>query len=125
MARTTPLVEDNIFKYYDVYEEEITITFDISQEPDAWQEMLETLTKFRVIHRTKQGFKLSYSAYKKRQVSKVVTKSGVKDHLHGDFWIAHKRVNKKLRRKYIGKNANVTPEKLTEVAVEICQGRIV
>jgi hypothetical protein len=45
---------------------------------------------------------------------------GSSDEYHS-YWYAHKRIDDKLRRRYIGKAENVTLAKLERVAMELAQ----
>ena len=118
MARTTPLVEDSILTYFDSETGKKITSIDISnpEEVKYWERFLrsENEKSFRYRHTTKGGFVLTYSAYKEKR-----------KHPYGEFyvWIAQKRVKGKLRKAYLGKNANLTVKKLRETARKINQGK--
>jgi hypothetical protein len=128
MAKRTPLVEDGKLYIWDEYRETYLVNgADITHpaEWQYWQEFLQRYKSFRVIQTTEQGLKFAYSVYKVKHPLEGKQLAGKEKPLkHGSFWIAHKRVNRKLYRKYIGKNSNVTAEKLAEVAEEIGQGKL-
>ena len=126
MSKKTPKVIDGVFQFYDEYEDRITIQFDIKEEPQDWLDMLKTLNSLRIIYtKPKSGFKFSYSVYKKNQTYKKVMADGrIKEEHQGDFWIAHKQQNRRLNRVYIGRNENMTIQRLSEVAKEISQGKM-
>ena len=113
MAKETPLVEDNILTVKDPETDKVIYSFDIgsADEWKYWQGFLENEKSFRYLFTTRQGFKLSFSARKEKRPN-------------GLYWYAHKYVDNKLRRKYIGKNDNLTPEKLREIALKISQAEI-
>jgi len=118
MAKKTPLLKDNKLYIWDEYETRYTINGrdDItdSQVWPYWMEFLEREKSLRVEYTEKSGDKLKYSVYKVKHPEEG----------HGWFWVAHKQVNGRRYRKYIGKNANMTGQKLYAVAREICQTRI-
>ncbi len=118
MAKKTPLVEDTILTYFDSETGKKITSIDIS-DPDQvkyWKQFLssENEKSFRYRHTTKGGFVLTYSAYKEKR-----------KHRYGEFyvWIAQKRINGKLVRVYLGKNANLTTKKLRKIARKINQGK--
>ena len=114
MARKTPLIEDTRLTARDEKTGQVIYSFDISKPGDQkyWQGFLENEKSFRYVWRNKQGFKFSFSARKELRPD-------------GWYWYAHKYVANKLRRRYIGKNDNLTPEKLREIALKISQAEMV
>jgi len=116
MARKTPTVSNSILEIYDENEGQVTIREDIATRLGwaFWQRFLgaESTKSFRYVYINAQGFKLTFTGIKEK-------------HPHGWFWYGHKRVNKKLRKKYLGKNANLTIAKLQETAEYLSQGRLV
>lgn len=118
MAKKTPLLKDGLLYLWDEYQEKYTIRGVHIGDPaewDYWQEFLKNHKSLRVIFTEKSGGKLVYSVYKVKHPEEG----------HGAFWIAHKQVKGKLYRKYIGKNTNMTVQKLKEVAIEINQGKLI
>jgi len=115
MAKTTPKLTDGIFELYDADLDKITQREDISTRIgwEFWQRFLKgkTTKSFRFIHTNAQGFKFSFTGVKQK-------------HSNGWFWYGHKRVDKKLRKKYIGRAENLTVKKLVEVAEYLAQGRL-
>ncbi len=121
MAKKTPLITNNVLEVYDVEENERLIySCDLTRamDWDLWQQFLEDEKAFRYLWTNKQGFKFSFSAYKELRPS-----FGDKEKKLS-VWIAHKRVEGKLRRVYLGKNDNLTAQKLQEVALKISQGQL-
>lgn len=123
MARKTPLVENGKLYLWDEYEQAYIyegLDISVPGEWHYWQAFLQHHKSFRVIHTNNQGIRFSYSVYKVKHPLEGKRLEGKDKPLrHGEFWVAHKRINKKLYRKYLGKNDNVTVEKLAEIAEEI------
>ena len=115
MARTTPLIENNVLTVTDIEAGRTIYSIDISDPKEAkyWTAFLENEKSFRYIHTNKQGFKFTFSGVKEKR-----------KHAYGEMfvWIAHKRIEGKLRRVYLGANRNLTAQKLQETALKICQG---
>jgi hypothetical protein len=114
MAKQPFRVINGEFQMYDEYEDRITIRFDITQEPAVWQDHLKRMKSVRVTIVTQQGFRLTFSCYRQQHPN-----------LPLGFWYAMKRINKKVRKFYIGKDTNMTMRKFIEVAPKVCQTRIV
>ena len=116
MAKTTPLVEDGLLYVWDEYEERYIVNGDDISDPKElpyWLAFLKRRKSLRVIYTNPQGFKYSFSCYREKH-----------PHHPLGFWYGHKRVQGKLRKKYIGRDKNMTVQRFAEVAEEISQGRI-
>ena len=114
MAKKTPTVNDNILRIVDTETDRLQMEIHVDDKPDwkHWQAFLEQNKSFRYVHTTPQGFKLSFTAVKEKRAN-------------GPYWYAHKRVDGKLKRRYLGANRNLTAEKLKEIALSICQATLV
>ena len=114
MAKKTPLIENNILEVRDPESERLIYSFDISNPAKwkYWQAFLENEKSFRYVWTDSQGGKFSFSGIKEKRT-----------HQYGEFyiWIAHKRVNNKLHRVYLGANRNLTVQKLQESAQKLNQ----
>jgi hypothetical protein len=116
MAKTTPLLKDGKLYVWDEYEQNYIVNGEDMTDHAEWPYWLEFLKmrkSLRVVHTTHQGFTLSFSCYRQKHPNHPL-----------GFWYAHKRVDNKLRRMYIGKDENMTVERLAEIAEEISQGKL-
>jgi neutral trehalase len=123
MAKQTPIVKNNIFIYrsYKYDPPKVVVKLDITSSNDwrYWQKFLKHEKVFRYIYDDQEGSQMSFSARKEQRPS-----YGRKEKMI-PVWIAHKRVGGRLRRVYLGKNENLTQEKLIAAAVKINQGKSV
>ena len=100
-----PCAEDGILTWYDPYEERTNEVGKVGS-PD-WFDWLDDPrnTSFRYISKHKAAI--------------TVRRNG------RGYWIAHKRLDKKLRRKYLGQAHNLTKKKLDAIAFELAQRELV
>ena len=100
MARKTPHIIDGIYHYYDEHEQRMTQEYDITEQWDRWQADLKTLRGFRVT-----VGEMTFSCYRQKHPNSP-----------RGFWIAVKKRGLRRKTKYIGRDQNMTVEKLAEVA---------
>lgn len=119
MSKTTPLIKDNVLQFYDIWEEKTTELLSLTNVNDweHWQQFLEGEKSFRYVFTNEQGFSFSFSARKEMRPS-----FGDKTNLQ-PVWVAYKTVDKKRRKRYLGKKENLTADKLKATALDINQGR--
>lgn len=99
-----PKVQDGLLTWYDPYAERTNEVGKVGSE--EWFDWLAQPhnASFRYISKDKAAF----TAMKNEK----------------GLWIAHKRLGGKLRRKYLGKPANLTKKKLDAVAFELAQRKL-
>lgn len=92
--------------------EQAVIELDLRTDWDAWQKELKRLRKVR-IELSAPGQKLTCSLYRKKHPNSPL-----------GFWYAQKRIERKLKERYIGADSNLTVERLSEVVREFYQTQI-
>ncbi len=114
MAKKTPTIRNKILTLWDYDLDNLIMEFDISLSSEwaYWQEFLnsETTKSFRFIG--PDGTSCSVVKEKRRGRGKR-------------FWYAHKRLDGKLRRKYLGLSENLTYRKLEAVAFKLSQRELI
>lgn len=118
MAKKTPHVIENILQKWDYETDSLIEEFDISKtsEWDYWQKFLEDHHAFRYVWTNHQGFNFSFSA---RKVMRPMYGGAPQP-----VWYAYKQIGGKRRHLYLGKNENLTAEKLQDTALEINQTQL-
>ncbi len=107
MAKKTPTVKNETLIFWDYDAGQFVKRFNITEWVN-WQKFLkdETTKSFRFIG--PDGTSCSVVKESRRGRGKK-------------FWYAHKRLDGKLKRKYLGLSENVTYRKLKAVAFELSQ----
>jgi len=117
MSYKTPVVKDKIFTLWDYDADQSILELDISDpnEWEYWQKFLDDeLTKsFRFIEA--EGVSCTV-------VKELRPHFNNKDDLR-PVWYAHKRLDGKQCRKYLGKSENVTYSRLKAVVRELVKGK--
>ncbi len=103
MAKKTPVISNTKLSWYDPYEDMIVQWCDIVSDWQTWQDALEQEKVFRFVG--PDGASCS--------IRKELRPHFGTDELR-PIWYAHKRINGKLHKKYLGKNSSVTYQKLRE-----------
>ena len=107
MAHKTPTVKDKILILWDYDADRLILELDITYSDD-WQHWLNWLES-----KATKSF---------RYVSEVGTFTAVKESRKQGrkrFWYAHRRVDGKLRRTYLGMSENLTRDNLREAATKL------
>jgi hypothetical protein len=112
MAQKTPTVNNKTLTLWDYEADHRIMEIDLSRpgEWPYWLEFLEAETTRSFRYVGADGTSCTVVKEKRR---------------NGRFWYAHKRLNGKLRRKYLGRSANLTYKRLKAVAFELAQRKLV
>jgi hypothetical protein len=68
------------------------------------------MKSIRVPVTTPQGFKRTFSGYPQPHINHTL-----------GFWYAMNRINKQVRKVYVGRDKNMTIRRLVEVTPKVCQ----
>ncbi len=100
-----PQVKNDILTWFDPYTEHINTVDKVGSK--AWFDWLKEPREKSFSYISKHG----------ATVTCIKNKQG--------YWYAHKRLDGKLKRKYLGRAENLTPQKLDDVAFKLAQRELV
>ena len=120
----TPSIEEGIFRYTDPETQTVTQELDINKYPDAWLTyFVINLKSVRVVYTEPHtGFKYSCTFVRRKHPSYKPKDEDDKRIL--GVWYGNRTIGGKQRRKYVGKNENMTLDRMHQIAKELSQGQM-